>query len=923
MNKRGRLHRSPESDRENSPFLNSRERRIENNNEEIFSINSYDNRINDASPCPPIFEMSEDERKYMIANHPNPYGYPETYIQIMNREKSLRITEGCDPYINCVFLGNGREIASQGRINTLLSQHRNINCIRSKQMEHFDCNFFHFCGLYRELIRKQGYKTYPFSEYSIEKDYINDINKTVNEMREDGLYENHNYDNELNDEEYPNNSEDYLYNYDIIRRFPNYEEENKLEEIIFLLNVWLGEYAKYVVIAGGFALSYFTYNRFGYYTKFNDIDLFIHSCDERTANIICHKLSEFTQTKTIEIENVVLSIPSIDLIYQDIKNQITFQIIKRLYRCPSEIIHGFDVDCCCILVDINNTNIYATERCLNAIQNCYNVVNFSRLSPSYNDRLAKYNKRGFGIWIPHIDYFKKNFLCDINYVDRRCIVYNILKEPKRQICDYHSPHINFEMNIEEAMENGKLDSYTPEFIMTLRRNHHDIYKKYGIIERTLTDDIYIKFKVLNPGEQIINTFNREIYEDPIKWYPKIDFPVNHIEITNSDEIIQLDENNKTKFVYGSNLIRNYRIPHGNIITRRKKEVCKLISNEISNNYPEVLQMGHIVSESILNCTLKPYKRRDDHTNYENCDMYLNDIFAYDEAIMKFEYDKFLSMTKLHFHNTYFDTDDTNDHSQYFLDKDFLENCCTVILNEDRLIDLCYEAIRLGANNDLDIYNYIHAKYSPIDDMEEFTKLCNVKLNEDGVKSTNVEQREIFIIHSLSKQINRGGGLNIENILAENPIFLLINPKIYHILSNDILSKLNKDLIDKSKNESHVLQTRDKKIWVKKRQEDIMSSLDNDSYELKYITQNIASKHFLNNQKYHMYSPYIYSYFIFNVTFEKMVEQFDIWNCTGALKVFKYRDKYFGRMDEYQKSILGVQKLTDILTFDPRENYFIL
>ena len=69
------------------------------------------------------------------------------------------------------------------------------------------------------------------------------------------------------------------------------------------------------------------------------------------------------------------------------KSKLSIQIIRRLYICPYQIIAGFDVDCCCILSNLDG-QIYATERGVYAISGGYNVVNFDRLSPSYEYRLV-------------------------------------------------------------------------------------------------------------------------------------------------------------------------------------------------------------------------------------------------------------------------------------------------------------------------------------------------------------------------------------------------------------------------------------------------------------------------------------------------------------------------------------------------------
>ena len=77
---------------------------------------------------------------------------------------------------------------------------------------------------------------------------------------------------------------------------------------------------------------------------------------------------------------------------------LTVQVILRFYRTPSEILHGFDVDCCSMGYD---GRIWLTQRALYAIWNGWNTVNFGRLSPSYERRLAKYGTRGMAVRVPN------------------------------------------------------------------------------------------------------------------------------------------------------------------------------------------------------------------------------------------------------------------------------------------------------------------------------------------------------------------------------------------------------------------------------------------------------------------------------------------------------------------------------------------
>jgi hypothetical protein len=71
-----------------------------------------------------------------------------------------------------------------------------------------------------------------------------------------------------------------------------------------------------------------------------------------------------------------------------------------LYKGITEVLHGFDVDCCGIAYDPATDSLWATRRAAYAIKHRINYINPERASPSYYWRLSKYNMRGFQIGIP-------------------------------------------------------------------------------------------------------------------------------------------------------------------------------------------------------------------------------------------------------------------------------------------------------------------------------------------------------------------------------------------------------------------------------------------------------------------------------------------------------------------------------------------
>ncbi len=152
---------------------------------------------------------------------------------------------------------------------------------------------------------------------------------------------------------------------------------------------------KGVFIAGGYILS-----RFLDFDA-NDIDIFLITSDVQEADkIIC------------EVHKAITTDLRFPPIITRTKNSITYstglhpkiQIILRLYRTPSEVLHGFDVDCCA--VGYWQGKFYMTQRAAYALRRGYNTVNLNRLSPSYEHRLLKYLGRGFGIKIPGFDKTK-------------------------------------------------------------------------------------------------------------------------------------------------------------------------------------------------------------------------------------------------------------------------------------------------------------------------------------------------------------------------------------------------------------------------------------------------------------------------------------------------------------------------------------
>lgn len=91
--------------------------------------------------------------------------------------------------------------------------------------------------------------------------------------------------------------------------------------------------------------------------------------------------------------------------YKRCLSRTNFQLILRLYTSPSEIVHGFDLDCVGVLYD--GAKLWATERACYSIFTKVNWFDPARASPSYAYRLSKYRIRGFDI---HLPLFEKDMI---------------------------------------------------------------------------------------------------------------------------------------------------------------------------------------------------------------------------------------------------------------------------------------------------------------------------------------------------------------------------------------------------------------------------------------------------------------------------------------------------------------------------------
>ena len=170
-----------------------------------------------------------------------------------------------------------------------------------------------------------------------------------------------------------------------------------------------------IIIAGGSVLRALSSGRKArtksWWEEESDVDLFIHGVDPHGANSIARLVYDALAIDT-ERWGVMRSAGVINF-HQQVDNCIVqkVQIVLRIYDSPTEVLFGFDVDCCCCAFD--GKDVWLTKRCISALRTGMNVVNPIHATPSratYELRLAKYAKRGYSVLVPGLDQGRVDFI---------------------------------------------------------------------------------------------------------------------------------------------------------------------------------------------------------------------------------------------------------------------------------------------------------------------------------------------------------------------------------------------------------------------------------------------------------------------------------------------------------------------------------
>lgn len=276
----------------------------------------------------------------------------------------------------------------------------------------------------------------------------------------------------------------------------------------------------------------------------SDIDMFIYGVDTDDATQLVIKiLKSLDSDKTLTYVNYRKSEYNITIHFTD--NSInktnkfeksclgrTLQIIFRLYKTKSEILHGFDLGSSAVGFD--GDRIYFTTLSKFAYEYGCNIVDTTRRSTTYEKRLVKYNKRGFMIIMPKFNINNIKLLRDeYYYIDNITL-------PFLQTYDYvHYDNLIIVKCIYALNNDYNNDDYDGKRHVTWGYKLKDLVNKilhitlasssvpnddtpplYDFIENIENNENNeINWITKSPGTQLTSSFN-PIIDDECKWYGK-------------------------------------------------------------------------------------------------------------------------------------------------------------------------------------------------------------------------------------------------------------------------------------------------------------------------------------------------------------------------------------------------------------------
>ena len=332
------------------------------------------------------------------------------------------------------------------------------------------------------------------------------------------------------------------------------------------------------------------------YYSYPDIDFFIYGLDEDEANKKVEYIIDyfsnmlFIRKLTRASAVVTLSYVLITDNNTDINNKYHIQIILRLYKTKSEILHGFDLGSSAVGYD--GENIWFTTLSKFSYENKCNIVDSYRRSTTYERRLEKYFYRGFNLLVPFLD---------ISKVEDRIDFYNstfIFSEKEAlkgfyiEIEKDEDPLAKFcYLECKNHSKSIKINSYrnvikANEIQSTIGIKYIDIFKK--VLNSSKDAMIYITFNKLNIYKRFnFNNFQFHIYNTHFSEM----FTNIHMLTFNEDHHFEMiDINNPVKGLSSYIYRRVYNISNVNNINYEDRCIHNVSVLFVNDRY---LSLNHL------------------------------------------------------------------------------------------------------------------------------------------------------------------------------------------------------------------------------------------------------------------------------------------------------------------------------------------
>lgn len=350
-------------------------------------------------------------------------------------------------------------------------------------------------------------------------------------------------------------------------------DNDRLKQILQLFS---GDRIPDDVYVAGSAAMYIA----GVINDHSDVDLFIRD-RSKIEEIISSvrnidRVNDTGHSATIRIydhrANVHYQMEDRDVIHEIPNTRCKIvQIVLRKYSTPSEVVHGFDLDSCgYILID---NRVFRTIRAKYSTELKTNYFDPNRSSPTYANRLAKYNLRGFDIWLPYLEFieFNEEYFKEISvniyekyktriieediFINLKPKPFSITDEDIKSIGSNNNKLLQFKVN-SKIMEQYGFDPIISTLLILYGYNElkydipNDIVSKFKKIylsnmTELKTSDYYAMgfFEIrdyteeetkqinwqldsIDPMKQLSGTFYPEpIEEDIMKWYTKSPFVI--------------------------------------------------------------------------------------------------------------------------------------------------------------------------------------------------------------------------------------------------------------------------------------------------------------------------------------------------------------------------------------------------------------